>query len=281
MGTETTASGWSSTALGRGSIASGSVSTAMGRGTTASGPRSTAMGRDTTASGDDSVAMGAQALAAGARSVAMGLGTRAQANDMVAIGRYNAPTGVTGSDAPDRPAFVVGNGTWDTDRSHALLLLANGDLRITGPMRVGSFPSTAGTTVCRTANGTLANCSSSERLKDDIRVLERSEAMVLVERLRPVAFRWRESGREDVGLIAEELAALEPRLVTYGEAGVVEGVNYRHLSAVLVAALQHATLEFDASLAAQATEIEALQARLAALEAAVGRTGVDVTHAVR
>ena len=244
----------------------GDYSVAMGSNTTASGLRSTAMGSLTIARGVNSTAMGAFTTAAGHGSVAMGLGTRALAHEMVAIGNYNSPTGVTGSSAFDRPAFVVGNGTSDSNRSHALLLLANGDLRISGPMRVGQFPSTTGTTVCRTTNGTLANCSSSERLKEDVSDLGRADAIALVEQLRPVSFRWRDSGQEDLGLIAEELASLEPRLVTYGESGDVEGVNFRHLTAVLIAALQHVQTDFEARLAAQRTEVEELQERLAALE---------------
>ncbi len=253
----------------------GSYSVAMNWNTTASGLRSIATGSNTIASGPNSTAMGALTIAAGHGSVAMGLGTRALATEMVAIGTFNAPTGVTGSSAFDRPAFVVGNGTTDSNRSHALLLLANGDLRITGPMRVGQFPSTTGTTVCRTTNGTLANCSSSARLKEDVSDLRHAAAMDLVERLRPVSFRWRGSAREDLGLIAEEVASQEPRLVIYGENGDVEGVNYRHLTAVLIAALQHVQADFNSTLAAQRSEIEALQERLTALEDSLDRRGAE------
>ena len=78
-----------------------------------------AMGRDTTTSGDGSVAMGTDTTARGLFATATGLGTRAYANDMVAIGRYNSPTGVTGSGPTDRPAFVVGNGASNPSPSHA------------------------------------------------------------------------------------------------------------------------------------------------------------------
>ena len=119
---------------------------------------------------------------------------------------------------------------------------------------------------------TLANCSSSASLKEDVSDLARADAVALVEQLRPVSFRWRGSGQEGLGLIAEELASLEPRLVTYGERGEVEGVNYRHLTAVLIAALQHVQLDYVSTLAAQRAEIEALHERLATLEErALGR----------
>ena len=247
----------------------GSTSFATGSGTIASGAASTAMGAFSTASGAVSTATGSGTIAAGAYSVAMGRFTRAFANEMVAIGRFNAPTGVTGSTAPDRPAFVVGNGTSDDNRSHALLLLANGDLRITGPMRVGSFPSSTGTGVCRTTNGTLAACSSSTRFKDDITELDPAAASRLLEQLRPVSFRWQDSELEDIGLIAEELAEIEPRLITYNDEGEIEGIKYRHLSAVLTAALQDLQSDYRDTVAAQQREIEALTARVTTLEQTV------------
>ncbi len=247
----------------------GSTSFATGSGTIASGVASTALGAFSTASGAVSTATGSGTIAAGAYSVAMGRFTRAFANEMVAIGRFNAPTGVTGSTAPDRPAFVVGNGTSDDNRSHALLLLANGDLRITGPMRVGSFPSSTGTGVCRTTTGTLAACSSSTRFKDDITALDPADASRLLAQLRPVSFRWQDSELEDIGLIAEELADIEPRLITYNDEGEIEGIKYRHLSAVLIAALQDLQSDYRMTVAAQQREIEALTAQVATLEQTV------------
>jgi hypothetical protein len=264
MGNVTTASGTSSTSMGWSTTASGNTATAMGWNTFAGGGHSTAMNSETTASGESSTAMGRLTMAAGRRSVAMGLGTRALANEMVAIGRYNAPTGVADSSAPDRPAFVVGNGTGDANRSHALLLLANGDLRITGPMRVGSFPSSTGTGVCRTTNGTLASCSSSARYKEEILDVDPRAAADLVEQLRPVSFRWQDSGLEDLGLIAEELAELEPRLVTFDAAGEIEGIKYNHLSALLVAALQDLQAHHDDATRAQQARIAALSEQLTA-----------------
>jgi hypothetical protein len=261
MGSATTANGFASTAMGSGTTADGSNSFAIGSQTTTNAPWSVATGTGTTASGNASTAMGDRTIAAGYSSFAMGLGTRAQANQMVAIGRYNAPTGVTGSNASDRPAFVVGNGTSDTNRSHALLLLANGDLRITGPMRVGSFPSSTGTGVCRTTNGTLANCSSSARYKEEIRGLDTQASAALVREMRPVTFRWKESGLEDIGLIAEELAGIEPRLVIYDTNGEIEGIKYNHLSALLVAAVQDLQTRFSETMKTRQEQIKVLTPR--------------------
>jgi len=261
--------------MGSGTTADGSNSFAIGSQTTTNAPWSVATGTRTTASGNASTAMGDRTIAAGYSSFAMGLGTRAQANQMVAIGRYNAPTGVTGSTASDRPAFVVGNGTSDTNRSHALLLLANGDLRITGPMRVGSFPFSTGTGVCRTTNGTLANCSSSARYKEEIIELNLQAAGALVRKMRPVTFRWKESGLEDMGLIAEELAGIEPRLVTYNAEGEIEGIKYNHLSALLVAAVQDLQFRYDETLQGRHKYIEALTLQNSSIRHSASGLGED------
>ena len=260
--------GQSSVAMGVNTIASGGVSLATGSFTTASANFSTAMGYATTASGDYSTAMGVSTIARGFGSLAVGEGTRALANHMVAIGRYNSPTGVSGSNAPDRPLFVVGNGSSNANRSYALQLRANGDLHLSGLMQLGAFPSSTGTGVCVTTNGTLANCSSSARYKEEIHELDSRAATSIVEKLRPVTFRWKESGLEDLGLIAEDLAELEPRLVTYNSDGEIEGIKYSHLSAMLVGALQEMQLHYDATFAAQQAQIEALSEQLIAQQEA-------------
>ena len=74
---------------------------------------------------------------------------------------------------------------------------------------------------------------SDARLKEDVRpmgsVLER------LSRLQAVQFRWRESGQEDIGVLAQEVEAVFPELVT--ERGGVKTVDYSGLTAVLLAAV--------------------------------------------
>jgi hypothetical protein len=105
-----------------------------------------------------------------------------------------------------------------------------------GTMTITSFAGGGANDVCRTGAGTLAVCSSSARYKTDIASI--GSASELVDKLRPVTFRWIESGEEDYGFVAEEVAAVEPRLATYNADGRVEGVKYRQISALLLRALQ-------------------------------------------
>ncbi|HEV3458573.1 MAG TPA: hypothetical protein VHG32_18600 [Thermoanaerobaculia bacterium] len=81
------------------------------------------------------------------------------------------------------------------------------------------------------------------------------------------------------GLIAEEVAAVDPNLVQFGDDGQPLTVRYHFVNAMLLGEVQkqHAAQAEQASLiarqaaeiASQKLEIEALAARLAKLEAAL------------
>lgn len=84
---------------------------------------------------------------------------------------------------------------------------------------------------------------SARRWKTNIRPLD---GLKLVRQLRGVRYEWKESGRTDVGLIAEEVGAVVPEVVTYAPNGSdAQSVNYAKLVALLVEAVkaQHAQLE--------------------------------------
>jgi hypothetical protein len=93
MGQNTTASGFSATAMGENTTASGESSTAMGINTTASGDHSTAMGFDTDATGEFSTAMGRFTTASGYSSTAMGSFTTASSEGSTAMGVNTTASG--------------------------------------------------------------------------------------------------------------------------------------------------------------------------------------------
>jgi len=78
-----------------------------------------------------------------------------------------------------------------------------------------------------------------------------------------VAYDWKETREADVGFVAEEIAAIDPRLVTRNAAGEIEGVKYERLTAVLAGAVQ----ELTRTLAAREVDDRALRERQDLLEA--------------
>ena len=86
-----------------------------------------------------------------------------------------------------------------------------------------------------------------------------SEGLATLEQLKPVQFQWTDGGN-DLGLVAEDVAAVDPLLATYGERGDVQGVKYRQLTAVLVKALQEQHAEFAAFRAQVEREFAVLRA---------------------
>ncbi len=112
-------------------------------------------------------------------------------------------------------------------------------------VRVGLFSSGGSATVCSLASA-LALCGSSRRYKENI--ISFGGGLDIVKRLQPITFDWRESKAHDLGLIAEEVAAIDALLVTYNPTGEVEGVKYDKLTVVLINAVKD-----------QQTHIERLQ----------------------
>lgn len=140
-----------------------------------------------------------------------------------------------------------------------------GNVGISGLLAV-TFGSGGNSAVCQTFN-VLSACSSSLRYKTAIQPLD--SGLTLVRSLRPVSFKWKSDGSNDLGLIAEEVEAVEPRLVTHNQKGEVEGVKYDHLSAVLISALKEQQVMIETQqqeIATQRSMIKKLAERLAALE---------------
>ena len=156
FGDNNEASGYASSVFGRGNVASGYYATATGYNNTASGPYSLvegtlneaqgkgahAEGLETQATGDSSHTEGSYTKAKGQDSHAEGndtearadfshaggQGTKAIGDAQTAIGRYNSTNTAR--------AFIVGNGSSDTNRSNALALDWDGNMWITGNMSV-------------------------------------------------------------------------------------------------------------------------------------------------
>ena len=107
---------------------------------------------------------------------------------------------------------------------------------------------------------TIATCSSSLRYKEFVQPLR--QGLQLIQRLHPVTFSWKAGGRADLGLIAEEVAKVEPLLTFKNDKGEIEGVKYPQLNVVLINAVKEQQVQIETLKTANA----ALEARLRAVE---------------
>jgi hypothetical protein len=288
MGESTTASGEQSTSMGKNTTASGSRSTAMGYNTSASGPYSTAMGYGSSATGANTTAIGYYSTASNYGSTAMGLYTKATAdystamgygsyayadystamgNATVANGRISTTMGnntssydyaslsigsynsvnssVTGSATAfntANAAFVIGNGTASNAKSDAFVVYFNGNATLAGDLTI----------------------NSDARLKDNIQPLGSTLDKLHQIEGKTYTFLKDEEHTPKIGVLAQEVQAVFPELVTEGADGILS-VNYQGLVPVLINAINEqdtkiATLEAqNEQLAIASQKIEALE----------------------
>ena len=243
IGISTTASGGASTtmggytsatvdysaALGHGSSATGISSTAMGHYSASSGVASVAMGEYASASGSRSIAMGHSTTASGSASTAMGYNTTASDYGSLSIGSYNSvnssetTVGAAGAFNLANAAFVIGNGTASNAKSDAFVVYFNGDATLAGDLTI----------------------NSDARLKDNIQPLGSTLDKLHQIEGKTYAFLKDEEHTPKIGVLAQEVQAVFPELVTEGADGILS-VNYQGLVPVLINAIN----EQDAKIAA-------------------------------
>jgi hypothetical protein len=114
----------------------------------------------------------------------------------------------------------------------------------------------------------ISFCSSSRRYKTDVRPF--TPGSELAKRLNPVSFTWKGNGQPDLGLVAEEVAEIEPLLVTYNKHGEVEGVKYDRVGVVLLNAFNEQQRQIDdqkRTISAQQAQIDELKALVCSMQA--------------
>ena len=255
MGYATTASGEASTAMGYGTDAYSSYSTAMGNYTFANGIASTAMGDNTVAFGLASTAMGVWTSASGVASTAMGYSTSASDYLCLTIGQHNSvnssvtSNGSATSFDTDNAAFVIGNGTASNALSDAFVVRFNGDATLSGDLTI----------------------NSDERLKDNIQPLGSTLNKLHQIEAKTYSLKKDEEHTPKIGVLAQEVQAVFPELVTEGVDGILS-VNYQGLVPVLINAINEQEVKMSeqdakiAALEAQNEQLAIASQKIAALE---------------
>ncbi len=145
--------------------------------------------------------------------------------------------------------------------------------------------------------GQLGTMSSSRRFKKEIKPMDKTSEAVLA--LKPVTFHYKsdKSSTPQFGLIAEEVAKVNPGLVVRDKKGEIYTVRYDAVNAMLLneflkehrkveelnstVATQQATIaqqqkEFQAAIARQENEIQALTASLKEQAAQIRKVSAQI-----
>jgi lactam utilization protein B len=131
-----------------------------------------------------------------------------------------------------------------------------------------------GTAVQVTADGQLGTVTSSERFKKDIAPMEKTSEAILL--LKPVTFHYKTDTKDapQFGLIAEEVAEVNPALVLLDKEGKPYTVRYDAVNAMLLNEFlkEHKNVqELKATLGQQQKEIAALIAHIKEQDAKIQR----------
>jgi Chaperone of endosialidase len=279
--------GYLNTATGTNALhdnTTGSYNTATGTGAlyyNTIGSSNTAIGAyalDLNTTGNANTAIGASALlyaTNGSYNTAIGssaLAFSATGNDNTAIGA-NALLNTTGS---NNIALGSGAGVNLTTGSNNIDI---GNAGVTGEakkIRIGtkgthtaafiagiSGVAVTGTTVVVNTNGRLGVTTSSARFKDEIKPMDKASEAIFA--LEPVTFRYKKEldpdGIAQFGLVAEEVAKVNPDLVARDDQGKPYTVRYEAVNAMLLneTIKEHRTVEEQGAMIAEHhKEIQAL-----------------------
>ena len=222
-------------------------------------------------SGSSNTAMGYEALfsnTTGFENTAVGAGALTFNNGTgnTALGVFAGGALSTGDNNIDIGYFVDGvAGESNTIR------IGNADITDIFISGISGTTVASGAAVLVDSSGHLGTVTSSKRFKEDIKPMDNDSEALL--RLKPITFRYRKeidpAGTSQFGLIAEEVAKVNPTLVLPDKEGKPYTVRYDAVNAMLLNEFlkEHRKVEqqrkdFEAALAQQQKQIEALTAGL-------------------
>ena len=292
-------SGFENTATGAGALlgnTTGQDNTATGTGALANngaGNFNNAFGRGALTShtsGDGNVAVGDSALAnhtTGTSNTAIGNSTLVNAT----TGDFNIALGVfAGQNILGNNNIDIGNAGLAADSNTIRI----GNVSHASTFIAGIFNVTTGgaaVPVLIDANGQLGTIPSARRFKHGIKPMEKTSESVLA--LKPVTFHYKsdKTGTPQFGLIAEEVAAVNPDLVVRDDKGEIYTVRYDAVNAMLlneflkehctvqeqkatIAQLEKGMKTVIARLEEQASQIQKVSARIE-VSKAVGQTALN------
>ncbi len=225
------------------------------------------------ANGNDNVALGAGAMnsANGNFNVAIGsfAGLYFAGNSNIALG-YQAGQNVTGKGANN---IEIANQGQASDAG-VIRLGTEGSQKTTFVAGIRSTPLASGVAVGISPDGQLGVRASSARFKEEVQPMDKASEVLLA--LKPVTFHYKKefdpAAIPQFGLVAEEVAKVDPDLVARDESGKPYTVRYDEVNAMLLNEFlkEHRKVEEEAHLnATQSATITAQQGEIGELKAAL------------
>ncbi len=202
-----------------------------------------------TAIGANAVVSQSNSLVLG-NNVNVGIGTTAPEQKLHVVGNEILSTGAnSGFKFRDRGSTSFADDwVWYSMGNVARLFrVGPGDLltiTTAGIVTINGLSTEGVTPLCRNPSNQISTCSSSIRYKQNIHAFQ--AGLSLIQKLRPVSFNWRANNLADLGLVAEEVAKVEPLLTTANDKGEIEGVKYDRVGVVLVNAVQEQQRQIEA-----------------------------------
>jgi hypothetical protein len=193
-------------------------------------------------SGSDNTVIGAYAQVSTTANfaTAIGAGSYAGQSNSIYLGRSGGQdtVRVPGNLVITKATTMNGNlsVTGATTMNGNLVFASGGIALFQSNIILTSLGSAGSAHICRNSSNQLSTCSSSLRYKTNVNRF--GLGLSLVNKLRPITFDWKDGGLHDLGLGAEDVAAIEPLLVTYNKDGQVEGVKYDRIGVVLLNAVK-------------------------------------------
>jgi hypothetical protein len=147
--------------------------------------------------------------------------------------------GISGTNTGDFGAGIFGSSP--TNIGYAGFF--SGHVAVTATLEVGELDSGGFIHLCLNGgpNNQISTCGSSLRYKTDLQPF--GGGLDVINRLRPITFKWKANHAPDLGFAAEDVAEVEPLLTTRNRRGEIEGVKYDRLSAVFVNAFKEQQAE--------------------------------------
>jgi hypothetical protein len=242
-----------------------------------------ALFRNTT--GSDNTAIGSDALGGntiGAFNTAIGVGaltrntgssnvaTGYAAGDFITSGSHNVCVGEEDGSGITIHNNIIAIGAGVSGISSAFGEVDNSCY--IGNIFGASVDPIGGTTVRVDGDGKLGTTLSSKRFKHDIKPMDKASEAILA--LKPVTFHYRSDAKNTpcFGLIAEEVAAVDPDLVVRDKKGEIWSVRYDEVNAMLlneflkehrkVQDLEKGMADITSQLKEQAAQIQKVSAHL-------------------